>query len=325
MTCFAAEALASTVAGLPGTILAAPLSPEMKMGEHLLHHIATATPTLSHMEAVFCSGESTQSNNNNNNNVASTAAAIHQSMVAAAAAAHSGSGFYDNLLDDEDQTVDRAHCQDMLETLTLEAAVDTMLLTMADEYITTHSGDGDDYTTTNRNCLHAAVYFLARRPEICFLWASPAVALLNTVASGIVQSGGGAAASDGGGGDDDVTPFYSAGIDGRGQVVALSDTGLDVDNCYFWDAQRQVAKERSDNFDRDVRKVVQYHSFADDAAVSNSHGTHVAGTIAGRRAVAGTTESNGSADGVARGAQLAFFDIGNRTFVLIRCGCRSCV
>ena len=42
----------------------------------------------------------------------------------------------------------------------------------------------------------------------------------------------------------------------------------------------------------------------------DGHGTHVCGTVAGRKSLDGVTESDGFVDGVARDAQLAFFDIG---------------
>ena len=30
-------------------------------------------------------------------------------------------------------------------------------------------------------------------------------------------------------------PFFDSGLDGSGQVVSVSDTGIDMDNCYFRD------------------------------------------------------------------------------------------
>ena len=36
--------------------------------------------------------------------------------------------------------------------------------------------------------------------------------------------------------DNEILPFSAAGLDGKSQVVAISDTGLDVNNCYFRDS-----------------------------------------------------------------------------------------
>jgi len=33
----------------------------------------------------------------------------------------------------------------------------------------------------------------------------------------------------------DERPFFDAGLDGNGQIVAVSDTGCDQNNCYFTD------------------------------------------------------------------------------------------
>jgi subtilisin family serine protease len=136
--------------------------------------------------------------------------------------------------------------------------------------------------------------------EICYVGAYQQLETLNKLASGIVQSGSSTS-----------TPFYDVGLDGLGQVVALSDTGLDTDNCYFWDAKTQVNKDKSGIFNIDVRKVVQYVALGDDKESSGGHGSHVAGTIAGRRATDGKVESDGDGDGVARAAKLAFYDIGD--------------
>lgn len=58
------------------------------------------------------------------------------------------------------------------------------------------------------------------------------------------------------------------------------------------------------------RKVVQYVAYADSTEPDKGHGTHVAGTILGRRAVNGTEESTGSVDGIAHHAKVALYDIG---------------
>ena len=44
--------------------------------------------------------------------------------------------------------------------------------------------------------------------------------------------------------------------------------------------------------------------------ILKGHGTHTSGTVLGRRAINGITESKGIADGVAYDAKIAFLDIG---------------
>lgn len=59
------------------------------------------------------------------------------------------------------------------------------------------------------------------------------------------------------------------------------------------------------------RKVVQYQPYQDDSAEYHDHGTHVVGTVLGRRSSDGiVTDEVGMIDGVARDAKVAFFDIG---------------
>ena len=57
--------------------------------------------------------------------------------------------------------------------------------------------------------------------------------------------------------------------------------------------------------------MVKYDAYQDDSDQENGHGTFVAGVIAGRKSSNGiATNQDGFVDGVARGAKLAFFDIG---------------
>lgn len=58
------------------------------------------------------------------------------------------------------------------------------------------------------------------------------------------------------------------------------------------------------------RKVVQYVALGDGSDDVKGHGTHVAGTAAGKRATDGISESPGEVDGIAPGAKLSFIDLG---------------
>jgi hypothetical protein len=65
------------------------------------------------------------------------------------------------------------------------------------------------------------------------------------------------------------------------------------------------------DLDNSRRKVIQYNDFVDRADYASGHGTHVCGTVAGNKASDGKTETNGMANGVAKEAKLAFYDIGH--------------
>lgn len=83
----------------------------------------------------------------------------------------------------------------------------------------------------------------------------------------------------------------------------LSPLVIALSNCYFWDSAQEIGQ--------DHRKIVSYNPFADGVDLEWGHGTHTAATIAGKRSTDGLVESDGSADGVAPKARLAFLDIGN--------------
>ena len=101
-------------------------------------------------------------------------------------------------------------------------------------------------------------------------------------------------------------PWFDIGIDGSDEVLSVSDSGLDVDNCYF---QSKNPLVRDGTIDMSQRKVVQYIPHfrnGDSYDAIDGHGTHVVGTVAGSR----IDGKEGMADGIARGAKIAFFDMG---------------
>ena len=61
-------------------------------------------------------------------------------------------------------------------------------------------------------------------------------------------------------------PFFDAGINGTGVIVAASDTGLDADNCYFRDATNPIGMSH--------RKIVSYDvAKGDSSDYEGGHGT----------------------------------------------------
>lgn len=270
----------------------------MKMAAGLGEDILTSEPMLSRIEAFFCASE-TQSSVR----AADLAATVledgqerrlrAQTFLESRASRnpHRWDFSYRRLQSSSEDNI----CREMLAILELEVSAkgNTIMLTLPPEQLK------DAY----RECLHSIVIDLSMQPEVCYVGAYQQIQTLNKLATGIAQSG-----------SSTFTPFYDVGLDGAGQVVALSDTGMDTDNCYFWDTRKEISKDQSNRFDLSIRKVVQYVARGDNKENAGGHGTHVAGTIAGRRAIDGRTESDGEADGVAKAAQLAFFDIGDGKF-----------
>lgn len=121
---------------------------------------------------------------------------------------------------------------------------------------------------------------LAANEEIVAVEQAETYGLFNDRAAGVVGA----------------SAVLQGGLDGRGQVVAVADTGLDrgvLDSTLHPDFQGRV-------------KSLIAIGRSGDASDPDGHGTHVAGSIVGSGAA-----SNGQIKGMAPGAQLVFQSIMN--------------
>ncbi len=153
---------------------------------------------------------------------------------------------------------------------------------------------------------------IAQLPEVFWVDVEGRRALLNDTTVWVGQSG-----VEGGG----ATPVFARGIHGEGQVVAVLDTGLDPDMCYFRDPAQGPPPRNECNggtlTDPQQRKViaVDFLTASECASgVSNAewdtqdHGSHVAGTVAGDNFANPVAHDPG--DGMAPGAKLVIQDGG---------------
>ena len=127
--------------------------------------------------------------------------------------------------------------------------------------------------------------------------------------------------------------IWARGLTGRGQVIGVADTGLDMDACQFRrsanpDARTQavaVPQPPDALVDRPDNKVITYYLLGDaeayDSAGSHYHGTHSAGNAAGDNYLhlAGPDGNDfyDLHDGMAPGAQIVFQDIGSHDGYLV--------
>eukprot|EP01039_Chlorochromonas_danica_P008456 gene8456-9322_t len=111
-------------------------------------------------------------------------------------------------------------------------------------------------------------------------------------------------------------PFTAAGLRGDGQVVAITDTGLDMMSCYFRDPNGHPtpAPLSSSSASSNYRKVVKYSYYGPQRG-DGVHGTHTSGTAVGSIANEDISSGNARFDGVAPNAKLVFTDIGSSFFV----------
>jgi len=151
----------------------------------------------------------------------------------------------------------------------------------------------------NDDCGLAMLVFLAFQKDVIFIEAmDPVQTYSNSEASWVVQSGA-----------TNSVPLYDLGISGQGQVIGISDTGVDENSCFFDDPNGAVADSQvggTYTADSSKRKVVMYIAFQDGDDCNAGHGSHCAGSIAGNP---GSTASTQDATGVARDAKLAVMDI----------------
>lgn len=156
-------------------------------------------------------------------------------------------------------------------------------------------------------CYFAFIAGLSTQTEICSIEKSASFVELNDHSQWILQTGGGASSET----PDTVSrPWYDVGLTGKGEIIQISDSGLDTENCYFYSSiEGDIKKDGSINYNH--RKVISYYPYADAETKRDDHGTHVVGTAVGRKSLDGKTDDSGMVDGVAIGAKVAFFDIGN--------------
>jgi len=159
------------------------------------------------------------------------------------------------------------------------APPDMSLLTMT--YDRENAEEADDW------CAFSLLAAIAAHTGVCSVSFQPEMKMGNSKESMIVQSG-----------VPDRRPWFDGGLDGSGQVVAVSDTGIDMNNCYF-----------SDGDGVKPVKVVDYVGYADNLDTDQGHGTHVAATVAGRLDPNDNAKVH-EADGIARSAKIAFIDLG---------------
>ena len=188
-------------------------------------------------------------------------------------------------------------CQDTLDSMIFEAQTDASVNETVGFYASFGEQTADIGLTTTVSCVLSIIVGIALLPQVCSVDLNPLISTNNVDATWILQNA-----------EDANTPFYDKGITGKGEVIGVSDSGLDTDNCYVWDATGDIRKNGS--VDESRRKIIQYDDFVDDRDDPSGHGTHVVGTIVGHRAVDGRTESDGLATGVAKDAKVAFIDCG---------------
>eukprot|EP00981_Chlorochromonas_danica_P002933 scaffold600_cov193-Ochromonas_danica.AAC.9 len=156
-------------------------------------------------------------------------------------------------------------------------------------------------------CLANVLGAFANHPSVNFVVIESRPVLLNYRARSIPQTAKV-------GSDLASMPFTAAGLQGDGQIMAISDTGLDSKSCFFYDPQGQVTPTDVSKpfFDNKYRKIIQYSvvgGCGDNGDGEGGHGTHVSGIAVGAILNQDIT-GGGKYDGVAPNAKVVFTDMG---------------
>jgi len=139
---------------------------------------------------------------------------------------------------------------------------------------------------------------ISHQPEVLSVSTIPKFKLFNDDLNQIIQ----------GGTENNPKPFHKRGYTGKGQVVAVSDAGLNLDSCYF---KANATLPKNGQIRKNHRKIIQYIVAGGDDKPTGSHGSHVTGTIAGKKSYDGIKPSaNTKGNGVAPDAKISFMDIG---------------
>jgi subtilisin family serine protease len=103
--------------------------------------------------------------------------------------------------------------------------------------------------------------------------------------------------------------FWDQGLDGKGQVIGIGDSGIDMHSCFFKDPNVPFSTPIDGSREwraPEHRKVVYYWGLADPRFQDLvGHGTHTSGSVAGQD----PSDPNGRATGAAKSAKLAFVDL----------------
>lgn len=158
-------------------------------------------------------------------------------------------------------------------------------------------------------------YLASTRPDIMWVERAYPNVLHNRWAKGVVQTGDYTNTALYGANEYD-DPVTSLKLTGQGQVIGVSDTGLDLTSCYFHDPLFDQSNYPFDTANvTSHRKVVYYNTGRGDDHDNNVnggnvyHGTHVCGTAAG---LAYNTTNYGDFqkyNGQAYNSKVAFFDL----------------
>jgi len=160
----------------------------------------------------------------------------------------------------------------------------------------------------HKSCIYQFLLSLSLQKCICTIQVQSKLNIFNHNIQWLVQTG-----------VKNEIPWYDKHIDGTNQVIGISDTGIDMDHCYFKNNNTSsLHYGEIDTIDLDQRKIIQYDDFVNKVDYKYGHGTHVVGSTIGLKNGDFDVSSLNTIDpGIAPNAKVAFIDIGTDDGALI--------
>eukprot|EP01083_Nonionella_stella_P007317 21158_1 len=151
---------------------------------------------------------------------------------------------------------------------------------------------GVESSTANPHCVISLMVGLSVHPQVLNVEVDTPVSPLDYQSQWITQSN-----------VQGSRPLFDSGLTGKGQIVSISDSGLDIQHNFFGPTNDDVYHK----WVMTERKVVRYEhdSVGDTIEAYQGHGTRVAGVIAGSL----SSRQEHEADGIAKDAKIHMWDI----------------
>lgn len=103
---------------------------------------------------------------------------------------------------------------------------------------------------------------------------------------------------------------FRTALNGTKQLVTVTDTGLDYNGCFFYDKKGFDFHDIKTPAKPNTHRKIQGYLEIMDRFANHTHGTHVAGTVAGLSACTKNAPSLIDYNGIAQNAKILFTDIG---------------
>ena len=165
-------------------------------------------------------------------------------------------------------------CASMFEELGIQARFGNAGFTIvlnpyAEQQKSSSEGEADqgpmssDDSARNPSCVCSLLSALAAHPHVVDVSTNRPIELHGTNGNvqGLVQSGNGA-----------QKPFNAAGITGKGEVVGIVDSGVNVNHCFFRDVSNTGGSIYGTSWNMDATKVLHYDDVWYDRTDNSGHG-----------------------------------------------------